>query len=142
MSLDVEHKSTTRRIKFYIQDKISFKVKQDNKKYKGIITDVTDTSLTLDSITTVPYKNISKILVDNSNYLTRSASAFLTGCGIGYVVLDAFNNAINKDKPILRLLDIEIGVGLVIVGQAIKILSIKRYKINSKHRIKFIDDTP
>ena len=142
MSLDVEHKSTTRRIKLYIQDKISFKVKQDNKKYKGIITDVTDTSLTLDSITSVPYKNISKILVDNSNYLTRSASAFLTGCGIGYVVLDAFNNAINKDKPILRLLDIEIGVGLVIVGQAIKILSIKRYKINSKHRIKFIDDTP
>ena len=142
MSLDIEHKSTTRRIKFYIQNKISFKLKQDKKKYKGVITDVKDSSLTLDSTTTILYKNINKILVDNSNYLTRSASSFLIGCGVGYVGLDALNNAINGNKPILRLLDIEIGAGLVIIGEAIKILSIKRYKINKKHHIKFIDDTP
>jgi hypothetical protein len=142
MSLDIEHKSNTHRIKFYIQDKITFKLKQDKKKYKGIITDVNDTSLTLDSTTTILYKNISKVLVDNSNHLTRAASAFLIGCGVGYVALDALNNAINANKPTLRLLDIEIGAGLVIIGEAIKILSIKRYKISKKHRIKFIDDTP
>lgn len=142
MSLDIEHKTTTRRIKFYLQDKITFKLKHDNKKYKGIITNVNDTSLTLDSVTTIAYKNIGKVMVDNSNYLTRAASAFLTGCGVGYVALDALNNLINSNKPILRLLDIEIGIGLVVVGQAIKILSVKRYKINNKHRIKFIDDTP
>jgi hypothetical protein len=142
MSLDVQHKSTTHRIKFYLQDKITFKLKEDNKKYQGIITDVTDTSLTIDSTTTCLYKNINKVLVDNSNYLTRAASAFLIGCGVGYVALDALNNAINANKPILRLLDIEIGAGLVTIGEAIKILSIKRYKINKKHHIKFIDDTP
>jgi len=142
MSLDIEHKSTTHRIKFYLQDKITFKLKQDKKKYTGIITDVTETSFTIDSTTTVLYTNLNKILVDNSNYLTRAASAFLIGCGVGYVGLDALNNAINGNKPILRLLDVEIGAGLVIIGEAIKILSIKRYKINKKHRIKFIDDTP
>ena len=142
MSLDIEHRSTTHRIKFYIQDKIAFKLKQDKKKYKGIITAVNDTALTLDSTTIFLYKNIDKVLVDNSNYLTRSASSFLIGCGVGYVALDALNNAINGNKPILRLLDIEIGAGLVIIGEAIKILSIKRYKINKRHHIKFIDDTP
>ena len=142
MSLDIEHKSTTHRIKFYIQDKIIIKLKQDKKKYKGVITDVNDKSLTLDSTTTILYENIDKVLVDNSNYLTRAASAFLIGCGVGYVGLDALNNAINNNKPILRLLDIEIGATLVVIGEAIKILSIKRYKINKKHHIKFIDDTP
>ena len=142
MSLDIEHKATTHRIKFYIQDKIIFKLKQDKKKYKGIITDVNDSSLTLDSTTAILYKNIDKVLVDNSNYLTRAASAFLIGCGVGYIGLDALNNAINGNKPILRLLDVEIGAGLVLIGEAIKILSIKRYKISKKHRIKFIDDTP
>ena len=142
MSLNIEHKSTTHRIKYYINDEIIFKVKQDNKKHSGIITNVNDTTFTLDSTTTILYKNINKILVDNSNYLTRAASAFLIGCGVGYVALDALNNAINANKPILRLLDIEIGVGLVVIGEAIKILSVKRYKINKKHRIKFIDDTP
>ncbi|HTA63796.1 MAG TPA: hypothetical protein VK835_15140 [Bacteroidia bacterium] len=142
MSLDIEHGSNTHRIKFYLQDKITFKLKENNKKHGGIITDVNDTALTLDSTTTILYKNINKVLVNNSNYLTRAASAFLIGCGVGYVALDALNNAINADKPILRLLDVEIGVGLVIIGEAIKILSIKRYKINKKHHIKFIDDTP
>jgi len=142
MSLDIEHKSTTHRIKFYLKDKITFKLKQDNKRYQGIITDVNDTALTLDSTKTILYKNISKVLVDNSNYLTHAASAFLIGCGVGYIALDALNNAINANKPVLRLLDVEIGVGLVVIGEAIKILSIKRYKINKKHHIQFIDDTP
>jgi hypothetical protein len=142
MSLDIEHKSTTRRIKFYIGDEITFKLKQDKKKYKGIIINVNDSALMFDTTTIILFKNINTILVDNSNYLTRAASAFLTGCGVGYVALDALNNVINNDKPVLRWLDVEIGAGLVIVGQAIRILSIKRYKINKKHRIKFIDDTP
>ena len=142
MSLDIEHRSTTNRIKYYINDEIIFKLKGGKKKHKGIITDVNDTALILDSKRLILYKNINKILVDNSNYLTRAASSFLIGCGAGYVGLDAFNNAINGTKPILRLLDIEIGAGLVIIGETIKILSIRRYKINKKHHIKFIDDTP
>ena len=142
MSLEIERKSTTKRIKFFVLDKLTFKMQGDKRKYSGIITELNDSSFVINNKFQISYKNLSKIIVDNSNYLTRSASSFLIGCGAGYVALDALNNLINNNKPTLRLLNVEIGASLVAVGAAIKILSYKRYKINKKHRIKFIDDTP
>ena len=142
LSLDIERISNTKRIKYFEQDKISFKLKNSRHKYKGIIVSLNDTALIIDSTGFILYKNIRKISVDKSNSLTHVASAFISGCGIAYVGLDALNNAINSDKPILRWLDIEIGVGLVAVGQAFKIFTVRHYKINKKHRLKFIDDTP
>jgi hypothetical protein len=142
MALEIEHKSTTKRIKFYVKDKITFKLKDDKRKYAGIITELSDTTLIINNKFIISYRDISKVIVDNSNHLTRAASAFLIGCGAGYLALDALNNAINGNRPILRLLDIEIGVGLIVIGGTIKYFSFKRYKINKKHHIKFIDDTP
>jgi len=142
LSLDIERISTTKRIKFYEKDKISLKIKGSKHKIKGIIVSINDTSIFIDSTETVLIKNIRKILVDKSNYLTHAASIFISGCGVGYVGLDALNNVINNDKPILRCVDVQIGLGLLAVGQAFRIFSIKRYTINKKHRLKFIDDTP
>jgi len=142
LSLDIEHLSNTKRIKFYEGDQIIFKLKGSRYKYKGTLVWVNDSSIIMDSTKTFLIKNIRKILVDKSNHLTRAAATFISGCGVGYMGLDAFNNIINSDTPILRWLDVEIGVGLVVVGRAFKVLAIKRYKINKKHRLKFIDDTP
>jgi hypothetical protein len=142
LSLDIEHLSTTKRIKYYEQDKIIFKVKNDKHKYKGIMVSVNDSFFVLDSTRTFRIKDVQKILVDNSNHLTRAATTFISGCGAGYIIIDAFNNIINLDSPIFNIRTLEIGAGLIIVGQVIRILSIKRYKINKNHRLKFIDDTP
>ena len=142
MALEIERTSNTKLIKFYVQDKLTFKLQGDRRKYSGIITELNDSSFVINNKVIISYKYIGKVIVDNSNHLTRAASAFLIGCGAGYMALDAINNAINGNKPILRLIDIEIGVGLVVIGGAIKYFSLKRYKINKKHRIKFIDDTP
>lgn len=142
LSLDIEHPSHTKRIKYYEQDKIMVKLKNDPHKYKGTIMLLNDSAMILDSTSLILYKDIRKVLVDRSNSLTHVAAAFITGCGIGYVGLDALNNAINNDKPILRWIDVEIGIGLVAIGQAFRIFAIRHYKINSKHRLKYIDDTP
>ena len=142
LSLEIERISTTKRIKIYEQDKIMFKVKGSRHKYKGIMVSVNDTSIVIDSTETILIKNIRKILVDKSNYLTHAASIFISGCGIGYVGLDALNNVINNDKPVLRWVDVQIGVGLLAIGQAFRVFAIKRYTINKKHRLRFIDDTP
>ncbi len=142
LSLDVEKLRTTKRIKFYVQDKIILKIKNDPHKYKGTIMLLNDTVLILDSTKLIFYKDIRKVLVDRSNSLTRVASTFISGCGVGYIALDALNNAINNNKPILRILDVEIGVSLLAIGQAFRIFAIKHYKINKKHTLKFIDDTP
>ena len=131
-----------RSIKYFEQDKIILKVKNSNHKYKGVIVSLNDTALILDSTSFILYKDIRKILVDKSTSLTHVAAAFITGCGVGYIGLDALNNAINNNKPILRILDVEIGVGLIAIGQAFRVFTIKHYKINKKHRLKFIDDTP
>jgi hypothetical protein len=142
MSLDIEHASSTKRIKYFVGDEIIYKVKQDRNRYHGVITMVSDTGIMVDTSVIVLYKEIAKVLVNNSNSLTKVASVFLKGCGIGYIGLDILNNLINSNKPIINPLTIEIGAGLFLSGQIIRWLSMKHYKINKKHRIKFIDDAP
>ena len=142
MSLEIEHGSNFKRIKYFTGDEIIYKLKQDNRRYHGVITMISDTGIIVDTSVVVLYKEIGKVLVDNSNSLTKVASVFFKGCGIGYVGLDILNNLINSNKPVINPLTIEIGTGLFLSGQIIKWLSIKHYKINKKHRIKFIDDTP
>ena len=137
MSLDIERASTLKRIKFFVGDEIIYKRKQDKKRYHGIITMVSDSGIMVDTTVIVLYKEIA-----NSNSLTKVSSVFLKGCGIGYAGLDIVNNLINSNKPIINPLTLEIGAGLFLSGQIIKWLSIKHYKINNRHRIKFIDDTP
>ena len=139
LSLDIHKARTIKRIKFYEQDKITLKVKDYKTKFRGTIYNLSDTSLILDS-TLILYKDIEKIIVDNNNSLTKVASAFLMGAGGGYITLDALNNLINSNVPIVNPRTVVIGAVLIVSGQMIKWLSIKHYTINKNHRIKFIDD--
>ncbi len=141
MSLDIKKTTAVKRIKYYEQDVIIFKRKSYKGRFKGTITSLTDSSLVMDS-TIVLYKDIEKVLVDNNNSLTKVARAFLMTAGGGYIALDAINNLINSTVPVINPRTVVIGVALVIIGQSIKWLCVKHYKINNKHRIKYIDDTP
>jgi len=142
MSLDIKKAGTVKRIKFYEQDDIILKVKSYKKKFRGVIISLSDTSLTLDSNTVVLYKDIEKVVVDNNNSLTKVAKVFLMTAGGGYIALDAINNLINSNVPVINPRTVIIGAALIVSGQLVKWLSVKHYKINSRNRIKFIDDTP
>lgn len=142
LALEIEKINTTKRIKYFEKDEILFKVKGSHKKYRGIITALSDSAMQLDNQKLIYFTNITKVVVDNSNYLTRAGSAFLIGAGAGFVALDSFNNLINGDRPVIKPLSIEISTGLLSAGYIIRFFERKRYRINSRHRLKFIDDTP
>ncbi len=141
MSLDIKKGTTVKRIKFYENDNIILKVKSYKGRFKGTITSLSDTALMMDSMI-ILYKDITKVLVDNNNSLTKVARVFLMTAGGGYIGLDIINNLINSNAPVVNPRTVIIGVSLVIIGQSIKWLSVKHYKINASHRIKYIDDTP
>ena len=142
LSLDVHKAHNTKRIKFYKGEKIVLKIKNHHKKYKGNIVSLSDTALALDNDTVVLYKNIEKIIINNSTSFTKVAKNFLKAAGGGYIFLDILNNVINSSIPLINPRTIVIGVTLIATGQVIRLLSIKRYKINTQNRIKFIDDNP
>ena len=140
--LALQHKKAKgeKLVKFYCGDKICLKTSLTNKQQKGIITSLSDTSLTLDSTRVILYKSITKLLVDNSTFVTRSVARFLIGCGIGFVTIDTFNNLINGDSPAVKPISVGISAGLVLVGEAINLLTIKRYKMSKKNKLIFIKD--
>ncbi|MHB8261388.1 MAG: hypothetical protein ACYDCN_11710 [Bacteroidia bacterium] len=142
MSLDIKKTTTVKRIKYFEHDNIIFNVRSYRSRFKGTITNLTDTTLTIDSTTIVLYKDITKVLVDNNNSVTKVSRAFLMTAGVGYITLDALNNAINSNSTIVNPKTVVIGVSLIITGQMVKWLSVSRYKINNTHRIKYIDDKP
>jgi hypothetical protein len=142
MSLDIKKPGTIKRIKFYENDKIILKVKTYRGRFKGTITNLTDTTLTLDNATVVFYKDIEKVLLDQSNSVTKVASNFLKVAGGGYIALDIVNNLITSTSPIINPRTIVIGAVLIVTGQLVKWLCMRHYKIDKNHRIKYIDDTP
>src|ERR1035437_7986289 len=83
MSLDIRKAATTKRIKYYEHDKIIFKLRDDNTKYRGTINALNDSALVIDSAL-ILYKDIRTVLVDNSNSLTKVARAFLMTAGAGF----------------------------------------------------------
>ena len=141
MSLDIKKGATVKRIKFYEQDKIILKVKTYKGRFKGTITSLSDTALVMDSMT-IMYKDITKILVNQSSWTTIVSRKFLMTAGGLYMALDIVNNLINSNVPVVNPRTIVIGVGLIVIGQSIKWLSMRHYTINKNHRIKFIVDTP
>ena len=142
LALDIYKVNSVKRIKFYENDKIIVKVKTYQGKFKGVITNLNDTGLTLDNTMIISYNDIKKILIDKSNFLIRLTGNFIRVAGGGYILLDVVNNLINSDSPIINIRTVIIGCSLIVTGGAIRWLSVSRYKIDKRHTIKFIDDTP
>lgn len=128
--------------KIRIGDKFGYKYHDQDDYYYGQIVDLRDSTIVLNSgeigvneIASVRVAHLSK------SYLNlNTIGSFLQIGGIGYLVIDQFNQAVvNGDG---------LGVGksvgtstaiFVAVGSAIRLLKMKNFRITGMNRIKIIE---
>jgi hypothetical protein len=127
-----------KRIRYKEGDEINFKLKDFKQKYSGEILQITDSSILIKGMD-VPLKMISVIYRDRGNFLTKSFSKVFIWAGLGFIILDTGNNLITKSPEIIDKRAVIASGSLILVGCAMKILEIKKYKISSKHVLKVID---
>ena len=134
---------TPKSVRFVKGDNIGVKITGDNKIYKGIITQIKDSSFRLiekgrdEKEIFIPDV---EIVVDYERFwglglLSRVAIT----AGTGFFLLDTFNRTINGDSPIVE--DRTAKAGLMISSFGIVLIPISRkyHRIGEKRTIKILD---
>lgn len=142
LAFDIYRPFGMKRIHYYPKDKFSCKVKGSKKKYSGVIQLISDSNLILSSkkhTDTVEINKIRMVLVDRSNYLTRSFQHCFYIAGPGIIALDSFNNLINSESQIVKPRVVKTGIGLVISGLLLKLYETKRHRIGKRKILKVMN---
>ncbi len=121
---------------------ITYKVKGSVYRQTNTLTDMQDSALYFETGELIYLKDIKKIIINRSNFLTRKLSTFFRLAGIGYIAIDAFNNSINNESPIFKEQVLTVGMVLFLIGEVIHIANKKRIKINKNHTLKIFDLSP
>lgn len=139
LALDVSRLTGFKRIKYYLGDEITFKLKDGHKKQKGKIIAFSDTTFQLENKTFVNIKDIKAIYRNNENFVTHGLARFCLVFGPGFLGLDTFNNLINKRKPLINDMAVKESAAFVGGGLIFKNMMKRRYKIGKRKSIKVID---
>jgi hypothetical protein len=138
LALDVSGITGFKRIKYYVGDEITFKLKDSNKKHRGKIISFGDSLFQLENKTFVNINNIKSIHRNNANFVTNGLGRFCLIFGPGFLGLDTFNNLINKRKPLINDMAVKEGAAFVGGGLILKNMMKRRYKIGKRKTIKIL----
>lgn len=101
--------------------------------------EITDTSFSIKKNEIVRIQDVSCIIVDKSNFITRSIPNFLMGMGAGFITLDSFNNLMNEDYPVIKKQILIEGATFVVCGWILLRFSKEKHRISSRCTLKIID---
>lgn len=134
----VESPGTSNNFKFYVTNKIKLKTKTLPKPFRSDIKEIKDSLLILKNNNSVHLSDI--VIVYKENRGAAIISKILIPIGLIFAPLDIINNAINKDKPIVRTVPLVVSGVCLSAGLLISLDRYRPYKIdNKKWRVKIID---
>ena len=122
---------------------MTYKLKGSMHKQTHVIVDMEDSVLFIETGESIRLDQVKKIIIDRSNFLTRMVSSFFRVAGIGYIVIDAVNSAVNSagnaEPHIFKERVLVPGAILFAVGEVIHIANKKRIRIGRHGTLKIID---
>jgi hypothetical protein len=135
-TLVLEKIGTRTRFGYHLGDDLKIKVKDYKQNLHNYIWNLTDTSLTIGSKTTVQLSDISSVY--RHYYFPKLMTRILLYAGAGYLVLDSFNNLINKER-VFNPQTLIISGSLICVGFAIMPVIQRKCNIGIKWKLKVMD---
>jgi hypothetical protein len=98
--LILENHSTGKSYRFYPDNRISLKTKDNHKKIAGRISEILDSSFILSHYNEIELRNITVVYTDRIGI--RIVASTLALFGVLFFTVDALNNVINNDHPKIR----------------------------------------
>ncbi len=142
LAVDVYRLGTFKRFCIYRETVIKYKLKGSHRIQRDSLVDMKDSILFLNDGSTIRINEIKFIVVDRSYFWLKLLRRVLTTAGIGFIALDAFNNAINSESPVFKERVLVIGGSLFVAGQLLKATEKKRIRPGRNRRLHVIDPTP
>lgn len=132
----IERPGTVKNLKFHEGDGIHILVKNQPTvpEIEGTLTQIRDSSILIDDMYLIPLKDITAVYKER--FWPRLAVPVLFIAGIGYIALEGFNRAINKDAPLITKETAIISSSLVAGGLALIPLKDRKYIVGEKWHVK------
>ena len=134
----LESKITMHKFRFYVGDVVAVKTKTEISHYKGVITNIADSSIMLNGKFIFKLKDITRIKNIEKQQLLQILSKASLIAGIAYPTVDVFNRVANHDYPI-PVSTAYIGGSLIGASFLIDFLVNRRYSIGFTRRLRVID---
>lgn len=124
--------------KFVAGDVITVQVNDAAHKVSGKITDILDSSIVISNTYVFEVKDIA--VVYKARRSVDLVSKSLMAFGGLYFTLDVVNNAINRERPVVKTDVSLIAVAVVAVGAAMQLFTKRKCEVEkNKWRLKIID---
>jgi uncharacterized protein with WD repeat len=135
-TLVLEKIGTLTRYSFHLGDDIKIRTKNQNRMVRSYMWNLTDSSVTIGSRTTIQLSDISAVYIHY--YFPALMNRILFYAGAGYFILDSFNNLINKEQVFVPQTMIISGC-LLGASLAFIPLSQKKCRIGIRWKLKVMD---
>jgi len=132
----VEKVGTSRRYAFHLGDEIKIRTKKENLKVKSCLWAIEDSSVTIGPRTEIPLNNIGAVY--KQFHFPKLLNRFFFIAGVGYFVVDSFNNLINNEQ-VFEPETMIISASLIAVSVAFIPLSQKKCRIGLHWKVKVLD---
>lgn len=141
LTIDVFTLGHFKRIHLYQNDQITFKLKGSSHKRTHTLMDMdmADSILYIETGEAIRLNQIKSIIIDRSNFVTRMLASGFRVAGVGYVAIDAFNNAINEEAPVFKERVLVAGAGLFAVGEIIHLANKQRIRPGKNRALQILD---
>jgi len=143
--LTIFRPTNVKQFRYYVKNEITLKVKSGKKSYHGTIVFIGDSNLVIanrNKIDTILVKQIRMIILDRSNYLTRSFSKACLIAGIGVLSLDIFNNLTNNESQIIKPIIVKESLAFLAASAIFKLYAKRKHRIGKRKILKVIDLSP
>jgi hypothetical protein len=128
-----------KKIELFNSDILEYKLIGEHHYRKNKIADLRDSMIIFTNDSIIGLSQIKSIKVRRHARLIKVLTTMLVYSGVGLILIDTFNNAINDDTPIVKEKIATISGSLVLSGLITSQLAIKRIKINKRNTLKIID---
>jgi len=134
----VQKTGTVKNYKYEIGNKISFQTKKGDFYVSGTISNMTDSTISIDNLYDFELENIGVVFRQRSFLNGMSKVFFITG-GIAYVTIVGINGVINNDSPLIDEQTLIISASMVAIGFLLKPLIVKKMDTSKKWQLKVLD---
>lgn len=122
-----------KRIRFYIGDKLKFKLKDEDFKREAIITAMDSNSITINGVAKIPLEDFRVIQIDKNHIKVARITG--TGGGLLFMVLGAGNTLLRKDGSAILISG---GFISLISVQFLRLFEKRNYKLNSYRYLRTV----
>lgn len=128
-----------KRIRYFVGNEITFRLKGDPVLYRDVIAAVDDSSFTIFG-TKVLIRDVDRVILRSHSWLVNQGSVLLPAAGIIYFLADNLNPVIQGgEKLTVSRGSVIVSAGLIGAGLALRLLHKKVHRIGKNKRLRVLE---